>query len=461
MVSLVAFSTSTNINNNLQHAVTKTNDKEEKGWLKWSVDITSNFAIAASDSLHRILPDSILLAIGSPSRQKNVLPSKKVRSRPLRTALETIRAIKSALTQDRQDMFDVAIAELAPFPSASSSSVMFSTTSSSDIPVIEIRFGKECAHVPICDDADEIADLTLVRLYELVTLSFPTLCTKSSSSSSSSSIKDTGEKSFIIRCRVQDLKDKTTFIWIEAKEDEDIRRAITTGLRSFEKRVAAVTTTSTKEEEEEEAGDAPVFVSASRCVGIFEVVTREELRLQKEKLRQISRHKRRLFRGQLSLLRRKVEAVYSMIRDPNAAFWPKILSLSALAYVVSPIDAIPDAIPVLGLADDFAVLTALFASLASMSVDIEKYESSRSDSVSQDEKNSTTATMSGGGDFEMTSAGSNNGHTKKQLLKRSGSNASLNSEIDSDFDFDEFHDIEDDYVELEKSDAWNESEIFL
>ena len=31
----------------------------------------------------------------------------------------------------------------------------------------------------------------------------------------------------------------------------------------------------------------------------------------------------------------------------------------------------------------------------------------------------------------------------------------------SDFDFDEFHDIEDDYVELEKTDAWNESEIFL
>ena len=73
-----------------------------------------------------------------------------------------------------------------------------------------------------------------------------------------------------------------------------------------------------------------------------------------------------------------------MIRDPNAAFWPKILSLSALAYVVSPIDAIPDAIPVLGLADDFAVLTALFASLASMSVDIEKYESSDSGSSVSD-----------------------------------------------------------------------------
>ena len=227
------------------------------------MEITSNFAIAASDSLHRILPDSILLAIGSPSRQKNVLPSKKVRSRPLRTALETIRAIKSALTQDRQDMFDVAIAELAPFPSASSSSVMLSTTSSSDVPVIEIRFGKECAHVPICDDADEIADLTLVRLYELVTLSFPTLCKNSSN-------KDTGEKAFIIRCRVQDLKDKTTFIWIEAKEDEDIRRAISTGLRSFEKRVAAVTTASTKEEEEEEsveAGDAPVFVFRESLCG--------------------------------------------------------------------------------------------------------------------------------------------------------------------------------------------------
>ena len=431
------------------------------------MEVTSTFASAASDSLHRILPDSILLAIGSPSRERNIIsPSSKKtqRSRPLRTALETIRAIKSALTQDRQNMFDVAIAELAPFPITSPSSVLLST-SSSDIPVIEIRFGKECAHVPICDDEDEIADLTLVRLYELITLSFPTVCT--SSSSSSSSTKDTKKKPFIIRCRVQDSKDENTSIWIEVKEDDDIRRAISTGLRSFEKRVAAVTCEPTTKEEDEEnqvkAGDAPVFISASRCVGIFEVVTREELRLQKEKLRHISKHKHRLFRGQLSLLRRKVDAVYSMIRDPNAAFWPKILALSALAYVVSPIDAIPDAIPVLGLADDFAVLTALFASLASMSVDVEKYEGDgekNSNAVSQDEKNSTASV---GGDFEMTSASSSKNAHATQQPKRSASNTSLNSnsDIDSDFDFDEFHDIEDDYVELEKSDAWDESEIFL
>ena len=60
--------------------------------------------------------------------------------------------------------------------------------------------------------------------------------------------------------------------------------------------------------------------------------------------------------------------------------------------------------------------------------------------------------MSGGGDFEMTST---NDHMK---LKRSGSNASLHSEIDSDFDFDEFHDTK--TLWSWKYDAWNESGTF-
>ena len=457
---------------------TKHTEKKKKSWLEWSVEVTSLVASAASDSLHRIIPDSILMAISSPGtnhRRRPDVPSSKTKQqrRPLRTALETIRAIKSALTQDRQNMFDVAIAELAPFPSKPS--VFISSSSSSlsslDVPVVEIRFGKECAHVPICDNSDEITDLTLVRLRELVTLSFPSVCTSSSSSNSSSEKQEQEKHPFIIRCRVQeDSKDENTkMIWIEANEDKDIRRAISAGMRTFEKRVAAVTTdlknTSTKEEEKEEeeveAGDAPIFVSASHCVGVFEVITREKMKLKESKLRHISLHKRRLFRGQLSLLRRKVEAAYRMIRDPNAAFWPKMLVLSALAYVVSPIDAIPDAIPALGLADDFAVLTALFASLASMSVDIEKYEEKKNESTTTDlsessslqdeKKNSTTM-----GEVEMTSNSIGNS------VKRSNSNLSLVSEIDSDFDFDEFHDIEDDYVELEKSDGgWDESDIFL
>ena len=51
-----------------------------------------------------------------------------------------------------------------------------------------------------------------------------------------------------------------------------------------------------------------------------------------------------------------------------------MMCLAALIYVVSPIDAIPDVIPFIGLSDDFVVLTALFAALSGMALDLGKYE---------------------------------------------------------------------------------------
>ncbi len=48
--------------------------------------------------------------------------------------------------------------------------------------------------------------------------------------------------------------------------------------------------------------------------------------------------------------------VWGLMRDPRVPVPLKGLLLAALAYVFSPVDMIPDAIPVLGQADDLTVL---------------------------------------------------------------------------------------------------------
>jgi uncharacterized membrane protein YkvA (DUF1232 family) len=43
-------------------------------------------------------------------------------------------------------------------------------------------------------------------------------------------------------------------------------------------------------------------------------------------------------------------------RDPAVSLWRKLAGFGALIYVVSPIDAVPDVIPVFGWLDDIGVL---------------------------------------------------------------------------------------------------------
>jgi uncharacterized membrane protein YkvA (DUF1232 family) len=54
-------------------------------------------------------------------------------------------------------------------------------------------------------------------------------------------------------------------------------------------------------------------------------------------------------------------AMYYCLRDPKTPFWVKASIAGALLYFISPIDAIPDFIPVVGYADDAAVVYASMA----------------------------------------------------------------------------------------------------
>ena len=55
-------------------------------------------------------------------------------------------------------------------------------------------------------------------------------------------------------------------------------------------------------------------------------------------------------------LKREVHAVYLAARDPRVPWYVKALAIALAAYALSPIDLIPDFIPVLGLVDDVILI---------------------------------------------------------------------------------------------------------
>jgi len=62
-------------------------------------------------------------------------------------------------------------------------------------------------------------------------------------------------------------------------------------------------------------------------------------------------------------LKREAHAVYLACKDPRVPWLPKAIAALAAAYALSPIDLIPDFIPVIGYLDDL-VLVPLGLALA-------------------------------------------------------------------------------------------------
>jgi uncharacterized membrane protein YkvA (DUF1232 family) len=55
-------------------------------------------------------------------------------------------------------------------------------------------------------------------------------------------------------------------------------------------------------------------------------------------------------------IRRDVRAVYLASRDPRTPWYAKALAVGVAAYALSPIDLIPDFIPILGQLDELIIL---------------------------------------------------------------------------------------------------------
>jgi uncharacterized membrane protein YkvA (DUF1232 family) len=65
---------------------------------------------------------------------------------------------------------------------------------------------------------------------------------------------------------------------------------------------------------------------------------------------------RRTWVARLRALKREALVVYFAARDPRLPWHVRMLAMAIAAYALSPIDLIPDFIPVLGLLDDLVLV---------------------------------------------------------------------------------------------------------
>ncbi|MBA2814829.1 YkvA family protein [Candidatus Pantoea persica] len=57
-----------------------------------------------------------------------------------------------------------------------------------------------------------------------------------------------------------------------------------------------------------------------------------------------------------TLIKKNVLMLWFACRDPRIPWWFKLLAFGLVAYALSPIDLIPDFIPVIGLLDDAIII---------------------------------------------------------------------------------------------------------
>lgn len=58
------------------------------------------------------------------------------------------------------------------------------------------------------------------------------------------------------------------------------------------------------------------------------------------------------------LLKTEIYALYLAYRDPRVPWYAKVFMAAVIGYVLSPVDLIPDFIPVLGYLDDLIIVPA-------------------------------------------------------------------------------------------------------
>ena len=64
------------------------------------------------------------------------------------------------------------------------------------------------------------------------------------------------------------------------------------------------------------------------------------------------------WRGRARALRQETYATYLAARDPRTPWLARVVALVTVAYALSPLDLIPDVIPVIGYLDDLLLVPA-------------------------------------------------------------------------------------------------------
>ena len=62
------------------------------------------------------------------------------------------------------------------------------------------------------------------------------------------------------------------------------------------------------------------------------------------------------FKNSLRALKSELAALYLAYRDPRTPWYARVAAILVIGYALSPIDLIPDFIPVLGYLDDLIIL---------------------------------------------------------------------------------------------------------
>ena len=60
--------------------------------------------------------------------------------------------------------------------------------------------------------------------------------------------------------------------------------------------------------------------------------------------------------GFLRMLVSRARLAVRLMREPRVPLFPKALPVAAVLYVISPLDVIPDVLPLLGQIDDLAII---------------------------------------------------------------------------------------------------------
>jgi uncharacterized membrane protein YkvA (DUF1232 family) len=69
-------------------------------------------------------------------------------------------------------------------------------------------------------------------------------------------------------------------------------------------------------------------------------------------------------KGWARAVKRDAHALYLTARDPRVPWHAKALAIGVAAYVLSPVDLIPDFIPVLGYQDDLVMVSLVSLAIA-------------------------------------------------------------------------------------------------
>lgn len=65
------------------------------------------------------------------------------------------------------------------------------------------------------------------------------------------------------------------------------------------------------------------------------------------------------FKDKMKTINRQVTAVFLALQDNRTPWYAKVVGFFALSYALSPVDLIPDFIPVLGYLDDVVIVPIL------------------------------------------------------------------------------------------------------